>query len=57
MEFVIHEPEGDQSIHVEQVDHGKFAKISSTSLLLNVGAFGPALRAGSPVIGSVTNLT
>jgi hypothetical protein len=53
---VINEPEGDQSIPIEQVDHGKFAKISSTSLLLNVGAFGPALRAGSPVTGSVTSL-
>jgi hypothetical protein len=41
----------DQSIDVEQKDHGKFTKISSTSLLLNVGAFGPALRAGSPVTG------
>src|ERR1700687_1809108 len=55
VEFVVEEPEGDQSIHIEQVDHGKFAKISSTSLLLNVGAFGPALRAGSPVTGSVTS--
>src|ERR1700730_9050564 len=57
VEFMVEEPEGDQSIHVEQVDHGKFAKISSTSLLLNVGAFGPALKAGSPVTGSVTSLT
>src|ERR1700724_4800673 len=55
MEFVIDETEGDQSIHIEQIDHGKFAKISSTSLLLIVGAFGPALNAGSPVTGSVTN--
>jgi hypothetical protein len=39
VEFAIDEPEGDESIHVEQVDHGKFAKISSTSLLLNLGAF------------------
>jgi hypothetical protein len=31
--------------------------MSSTSLLLNVGAFGPALRAGNPVTGSVTSLT
>jgi hypothetical protein len=57
VEFVINEAKCDQSIHVEQIDHGKFAKISSTSLLLNVGAFGPALRAGSPVTGSVTSLT
>src|SRR5215469_13937921 len=57
MKFVINEPESEQSIYVEQIDHGKFAKISSTSLLLNVGALGPALRAGSPVTGSVTSLT
>src|SRR5215469_3140035 len=57
MEFVIDEPESDQRIHIEQIDHGKFARISSTSLLLNVGALGPALRAGSPVTESVTNLT
>src|SRR6202041_620828 len=49
------DPEGDPSIHIQQVDHGKFAKISSTSLLLIVGAFGPALNAGSPVTGSVTS--
>jgi hypothetical protein len=54
MEFMIHEAQSDQSIHIEQVDHGKFAEISSTSLLLIVGAFDPALKAGSPVTGSVT---
>src|SRR5262249_28448605 len=42
-----------QSIHIEQIDHG----VSSTSLLLNVGALAPALRASSPVSGSVTSLT
>ena len=57
VKFVINKPESDQSIHIEQVDHGKFARISSTSLLLNVGAFGPALKAGHPVTGSVTSLT
>src|SRR5208282_3993421 len=57
VEFVINEPKSDESIHIEQVDHGKFARISSTSLLLNVGAFGPALKAGNPVTGSVTSLT
>jgi hypothetical protein len=56
MEFVINKSESDQSIHIEQVGHGKLAKISSTSLLVNFGAFGPALRAGSPVRGSVTSL-
>src|ERR1700693_1375771 len=54
MKFMIDEAQSDQSIHIEQVDHGKFAKISSTSLLLIVGAFGPALKAGRPVTGSVT---
>src|SRR5690348_9892601 len=54
VEFVIDEAQSDQRIHIEQVDHGKFAKISSTSLLLIAGAFGPALKAGSPVTGSVT---
>lgn len=57
MKFVINKPKRNQGIYIEQVDHGKFAKISSTSLLLKVGAFGPALRAGSPVTGSVTSLT
>ncbi len=57
MKFVINEPKSDLSIHIEKVDHGKFARISSTSLLLNVGAFGPALKAGNPVTGSVTSLT
>jgi hypothetical protein len=56
VEFVVEEPEGDQSIHIEQVDHGKFAKISSTSLLINVGGFGPALRTVRPVTGSVASL-
>src|SRR5216684_1549846 len=55
MEFMIHEAQSDKGIHIEQIDHGKFAKISSTSLLLIVGAFGPALNAGSPVTGSVTS--
>jgi hypothetical protein len=54
MEVMIHEAQSDQSIYIEQIDLGKFATISSTSLLLMVGAFGPALKAGSPVTGSVT---
>src|SRR5260370_19707712 len=53
MEFMINEAQSDKGIHIKQIDHGKFAKISSTSLLLIVGAFGPALKAGSPVTGSV----
>jgi len=54
MEFMIHEAQSDQSIHIEQIDHGTFASISATSLLLKIGAFGPALKAGRPVTGSVT---
>ena len=51
---MINEAQSDQSVHIQQIHHGKFAKISSTSLLLMVGAFGPALKAGRPVTGSVT---
>src|SRR5258708_22738998 len=54
MEFMINEDQSEQSIRIEQIDHGKFASISSTSLLLMVGAFGPALKTGSPVTVSVT---
>src|SRR5882724_8668213 len=31
-------------VHIQQIRHGKFARISSTSLLLNAGTSGPALR-------------
>jgi hypothetical protein len=54
---MVHEPESDQSVYVEQIDHGKFARISSTCLLLNVGALGAALRTGRPVTESVMSLT
>src|SRR6202521_5533678 len=69
VEFVIDESEGDQGIHVKQVSHGfvrlhhsdsnqgKFARISCTSLLVKAGVFGPALKAGNPVTGSVTSFT
>jgi hypothetical protein len=57
VELVIDESERNQGVHNEQINHGKFAKISSTSLLVKVGASGPALKAGSPVAGSVTILT
>src|SRR5271169_483835 len=57
VELVIDESERNQGVHIEQINHGKFAKISSTSLLVKVGASGPALKAGSPVAGSVTILT
>jgi len=57
VKLVIDESERNQRVHIEQINHGKFAKISSTSLLVNVGASGPALKAGSPVAASVTILT
>src|SRR5690242_21479508 len=53
---MVNHSQGDQGIDVEQIDHGKVLKISSTSLLLNTGASTPALRTGSPVRGSVTIL-
>jgi hypothetical protein len=31
MEFVVDEPESDQSVYVEQIDHGKLARICSAS--------------------------
>src|SRR5579863_73303 len=57
VKLVIDESERNQRVHIEQINHGKFAKTSSTSLLVNVGASGPALKAGSPVAASVTILT
>ena|SRR5437764_2725427 len=42
--------------HIKQIHHGKFARISRTSLLLKTGASEPALRLGSPVVESVTIL-
>src|SRR5271157_957486 len=57
VEFVLQESQRDQSIHVEEIRHGNSASISRTCLLLNTGAFGPALSAGRPVIESITMLT
>jgi hypothetical protein len=51
------ESQSHQSIYIEQIYHGKLAKISWTSLLLKTGASGSALRTGSPVVESVTILT
>jgi len=44
----------DERVHVEQVSHGKSTSISATGSLVNFGACGPAVKAGKPVIGSVT---
>jgi len=56
VELVARSGQSDQSINVQQVGHGKSAKISSTSLLVSGGAPGGAARTGRPVIGSVTIL-
>ncbi|MFI5105864.1 MAG: hypothetical protein ACHP79_13150, partial [Terriglobales bacterium] len=50
------EAQRDKSVHIEQINHGKSASISRTSLLLNTGARAPALKTGRPVMGSVTIL-
>src|SRR5260370_6862730 len=52
VELVMDESECHERIHVEKVFHGKFARISSTSLLLRMGASAPALSTGRPVTGS-----
>src|ERR1700691_2458671 len=57
MELVTVESKCHQRVHIKQVNHGKLLRISSTSLLVRVGAFAPALRTGNPVIGSLTILT
>jgi hypothetical protein len=44
---------GDQGVHIEKVDHGKSISISAPSSLVRMGAFGPRLRTGRPVTGSV----
>ena len=38
VKLVIDESERNQRVDIEQINHGKFAKISSTSLLVNVGS-------------------
>src|ERR1700733_3181041 len=57
MEFVVAESKCNKSIHIQQIFHGKFARISATSLLRKTGASVPALRTGRPVTGSVMILT
>jgi len=54
MKLMLHYNERKQSIHIQQVFHGKSARISRTSALVSLGAFGPAVRTGNPVAGSQT---
>ncbi len=41
-----------KGVYVQQMTHGKLARISSTCSLVSVGAPGPPLKTGSPVKGS-----
>src|SRR5690348_1964254 len=52
VKFMLQYDEGKQSVHVQQVPHGKSARISRTSALLSRGASGPAVRTGNPVTRS-----
>src|SRR5512146_1001891 len=54
MKLVLLKTQSYKSIYIEQVDHGKSARISRTSLLLNTGASGPAVKTGRPVMRSLT---
>ena len=53
VKFVFVESERHQGVDVEQISHGKVDRISSTSLLVRIGAFGPAVSTGKPVMGSL----
>ncbi len=50
----VFEPKREERIDVEQVSHGKSLSNSATWSLVRIGASGPALRTGMPVIGSET---
>jgi len=52
MELMFQYGEREQSIHVQQVSHGKSARASRTCALVSLGAFGPAVSTGSPVTRS-----
>src|SRR5271155_3680935 len=52
MKLMLQYDQCDQRVHVQQVSHGKSARISRTSALVTFAAFGPAVKTGSPVTGS-----
>lgn len=54
MKLMLNDAQRNQSIYIEQISHGKSVRISATSLLVKMGASGPALSAGNPVMGSIT---
>lgn len=45
--------ESDDRINIKKILHGKSTSISATISLVNIGALGPEVSTGSPVIGSV----
>ena len=53
MEIVFEYSESNERIYIEKESHGKSARISATSALVNIGASGPALSTGYPVTGSL----
>jgi hypothetical protein len=52
MKFVLKKTQRDKRVHIEEILHGKFERISCTCSLVSCGAPGPALRTGRPVIAS-----
>src|SRR5579863_3818452 len=52
VKLMLQNDERKETIHIQQVDHGKSASISRTAALVNLGALGPAVKTGNPVTGS-----
>jgi hypothetical protein len=52
VELVLQEAQRHERVDIQQVSHGKVARMSSTCLLVRQGASGPAVRTGRPVTGS-----
>ena len=48
------EPQGDQSVYIEQVGHGKSWRSSATCMLVNFASDFPDDKTGIPVFASVT---
>jgi hypothetical protein len=54
MEFMIENAQRNQCTHIEKEFHGKSARICCTCLWVSLGAWGPAVKTGKPVTGSLT---
>src|ERR1700693_241482 len=52
VELVLQKAQRNERVDIQQVSHGKVARMSSTCLLVRQGASGPAVRTGRPVTGS-----